>query len=63
MNHEQVNLKTSATARQLLRLIAATTGEKQYEVLERVLRRELASAQQAASVPPAPPHPRPVQRT
>jgi hypothetical protein len=36
----QVTIKTSPEALRLLRLVAALTGEKQYEVLERLLEKE-----------------------
>jgi hypothetical protein len=35
-----VTIKTSDDARRLLRIVAAMTGEKQFEVLERLLRAE-----------------------
>lgn len=41
MKTEQVTVKTSKKARQLLRQVAAITGEKYYELLERVLNKEL----------------------
>lgn len=36
-----ITIKTTRKALQLLRLIAAYTGEKQYAILERVLQAEL----------------------
>ena len=39
---ELVTIKTSAEVRRLLRLIAAMAEERQYEVLERLLRAEVA---------------------
>jgi len=47
MSTRQITIKTTPAALQLLRVIAAHTGEKQYEVLERVLRQELAKLQKA----------------
>jgi hypothetical protein len=41
-------MKATVEALKLLRLVAATTGEKQYEVLERLLRAELVRVQQQA---------------
>jgi hypothetical protein len=38
---EFVTVKTSREVLSLLRLIAAKTGERQYEVLDRLLRAEL----------------------
>jgi hypothetical protein len=37
-----VTMKTSVAALRLLRVVAALTGEKQYEVMERLLRAEEA---------------------
>jgi excinuclease UvrABC nuclease subunit len=41
----QCTMKTTPEAQRLLRLIAAHTGEKQYAVLERLLRQELRQLQ------------------
>jgi hypothetical protein len=40
MAEPQITTKTTRKAHQLLRLIAAMTGEKQYQVLERLLTEE-----------------------
>jgi hypothetical protein len=50
MRTPQVTIKTTPTAQQLLRMIAAQTSEKQYQVLERVLHQEWARLQQQVSV-------------
>lgn len=42
MAQELVTIKTSQKAVKLLRIICAMTGEKQYEVLERLLETEKA---------------------
>lgn len=39
---DMVTIKASRDALKLLRLVAALTGEKQYEVLDRLLRAEAA---------------------
>ena len=44
-----ITAKTSPAALRLLRIIAALTGERQYQVLERVLRAELARVQEKAA--------------
>jgi hypothetical protein len=49
MNTPQITIKTTPKAKQLLRLIAAHTGEKQYQALERLLSRELTKLQKAHS--------------
>ena len=41
----QITIKTTEENQRLLRLIAALTGEKQYQVLQRALLRELAQCQ------------------
>lgn len=41
MNSGMITIKTTKKALQLLRLIAAHTGEKQYVILERLLQQEL----------------------
>ena len=38
---EFITIKTTKEVLKLIRLVAATTGEKQYEVLERLLKKEL----------------------
>lgn len=43
-----VTIKTSPDARRLLRIVAAMTGEKQFEVLERLLRAEEARLREQA---------------
>lgn len=40
MDAKLVNMKVTPAGLQLLRLIAATTGEKQYAILERLLTTE-----------------------
>jgi hypothetical protein len=45
---KQITIKTTEKAQRLLRLIAASTGEKQYEVLERLLDAELKGIQNSA---------------
>jgi hypothetical protein len=45
MKTEFVTHKTTLLALKLSRLIAALTGEKQYQVLERVLKAELERVQ------------------
>ncbi len=40
MEIKQVTVKTTLKARNYIRLIAALTGEKQYEVMERLLEKE-----------------------
>ena len=42
MNNKFQTIKTTENALKMLRLIAAHTGEKQYEVLERLLKIELS---------------------
>jgi hypothetical protein len=42
---ELITTKISPEALRLLRLIAAMTGEKQYEALERILKTELERVQ------------------
>lgn len=37
---DQVTMKTTPEALRLVRMVAAMTGEKQYEVLERLLLKE-----------------------
>ena len=54
MKAELISIKTSPRALKLLRLIAAHTGEKQYEVLERVLQQELALAERITDDHPCP---------
>jgi len=49
MSEAQITIKTTPKAKHLLRLIAAQTGEKQYQVLERLLSRELAKVQKRQS--------------
>jgi hypothetical protein len=44
----QVTIKMTLEARRLLRLIAAQTGEKHYQVLERLLRGAWQSLQEHA---------------
>jgi hypothetical protein len=44
----QVTIKMTLEARRLLRLIAAQTGEKHYQVLERLLRGDWRSLQEQA---------------
>jgi hypothetical protein len=46
MRTKHITTKTTPLALQMLRLIAEHTGEKQYRVLERVLRQELVKLQQ-----------------
>lgn len=41
MNSAMITIKATKKALQLLRLIAAYTGEKQYAILERLLQQEL----------------------
>jgi hypothetical protein len=48
MSTPTITIKTTPQAQQLLRLIAATTGEKQYKVLERLLAREWAKVQKCS---------------
>ena len=43
-----VTIKVSEAARRLLRIVAALAGEKQYEVLERLLRAEEAALREQA---------------
>jgi hypothetical protein len=45
MSEQQITIKTTRTAQKFLRLIAAHTGEKQYQVLERLLSKEWAKLQ------------------
>jgi hypothetical protein len=45
MQTQKITIKATPQALQLLRLIAAHTGEKQYRVLERVLREELRTVE------------------
>jgi hypothetical protein len=40
MAQEQVTIKTSPKAKNLIRLVSAMSGEKQYELLERLLEDE-----------------------
>lgn len=40
MAQEQTTIKTSVKAKNSLRVVAALSGEKQYEVLERLLESE-----------------------
>jgi len=40
MAQEQVTIKTSTKAKNLIRLVAALSGEKQYQLLERLLEAE-----------------------
>ncbi len=47
MNSVMITIKATTKALQMLRLIAAHTGEKQYAVLERLLREELRKVQKA----------------
>jgi hypothetical protein len=47
MDSPLITIKTSKKALQMLRLIAAHTGEKQYAVLERLLQKELTKVQKA----------------
>lgn len=42
MKQEQVTIKTTVKARELLRVVCALTGQKQYEVMERLLELEKA---------------------
>lgn len=42
-----ITIKTTTEAQHMLRIIAATTGEKQYQVLERLLRKEFARLHKA----------------
>jgi hypothetical protein len=46
MDAKLVNMKIKPAALRLLRLIAATTGEKQYAILDRLLTREWERVQQ-----------------
>ena len=43
-----VTIKTAPEAQSLLRLVAALTGEKQYEVMLRLLREELKRLEKGA---------------
>lgn len=52
MNTPQITIKTTPKAQQMLRLIAAHSGKKQYEVLERLLRKELTRLQKAKQALP-----------
>jgi hypothetical protein len=45
MEYEMITIKTTKKALQLLRLIAAHTGEKQYAILERLLQNELTKVE------------------
>lgn len=45
MARELTTMKTSPKALYLLRLVAALAGEKQYEVMERLLKAEAARLQ------------------
>lgn len=47
MNSVMITIKATTKALQMLRLIAAHTGEKQYVVLERLLQKELVKVQKA----------------
>ena len=46
MRTKQITMKVTPVALQMLRLIADHTGEKQYRVVERVLRQELVKLQE-----------------
>lgn len=46
MNKKPITIKTSPEALKLLRLIAAHTGERQYQILERLLKIELEGLEQ-----------------
>lgn len=41
MENKSITIKTTVEALKMLRLISALTGEKQYEILERLLKAEL----------------------
>lgn len=43
-------MKTTPTVLQLVRLVVAYTGEKYYQMLERVLREELAKQQATTKI-------------
>ena len=49
MNAPMITIKTTKKALQLLRLIAAYTGEKQYAILERLLQQELKIVEKGRS--------------
>jgi hypothetical protein len=49
MNSVMITIKTTKKALQLLRLIAAHTGEKQYVILERLLQHELKKVEKERS--------------
>lgn len=49
MMTSQITIKTTPKARRLLRMVAAQTGEKQYQVLERLLSDEWSSLEAGAS--------------
>jgi hypothetical protein len=44
-----ITIKTTKKALELLRLLAAYTGEKQYAILERLLQAELKKVEQGRS--------------
>lgn len=49
MNSCMITIKTTKKALQLLRLLAAHTGEKQYAILERLLQQELTKVEKRYS--------------
>ena len=49
MDSRMITIKTTKKALQLLRLIAAHTGEKQYTILERLLQQELRKVEKRQS--------------
>jgi hypothetical protein len=49
MNSRMITIKTTKKALQLLRLLAAHTGEKQYAILERLLQHELTKIEKRQS--------------
>lgn len=60
MEKRFITIKTTPEALKLLRLIAAYTGERQYKILERLLKRELSSIESSTQINEMPYNGRPL---